>query len=265
MVNMSTFIAIASGKGGVGRTTLTFNLGVGMSLFGKNVVMLDLDLVMANMDVITGLLNPDVTLHDVLARNRSIEDCVYEIDHGIRVIPTGIHFETLRHINPKYISWNKILEEISEYGEIFLMDMPAGINSNIFEGLPENAEMIIITNSTMTSVADALKIRILSNELNLNIIGFVLNMWYEDGFLLSAKEIESILEIPMIGIIPYDREIDRSMALGKSVVEVNPSSPTSNAIMLLTAHLLGETYEPIEPDKEGILRRLRKFIGILPD
>jgi len=265
MVEMSKFIVIASGKGGVGRTTLTFNLGVGMSLFGKNVVMLDLDLVMANLDVITGLLNPDVTLHDVLARNRSIEECVYEIEHGIRVIPTGIHFETLRHINPKYISWDKILEEIGDYGDIFLMDMPAGINSNIFEGLPESAEMIIVTNSTMTSVADALKIRILANELNLNIIGFVLNMWYEDGFLLSAKEIESILEIPMIGIIPYDREIDRSMALGKSVVEVNPSSPTSNAIMLLTAHLLGETYKPIEPDKEGIIQRLRKFIGILPE
>lgn len=265
MVEMSKFIVIASGKGGVGRTTLTFNLGVGMSLFGKNVVMLDLDLVMANLDVITGLLNPDVTLHDVLARNRSIEECVYEIEHGIRVIPTGIHFETLRHINPKYISWDKILEEIGDYGDIFIMDMPAGINSNIFEGLPESAEMIIVTNSTMTSVADALKIRILANELNLNIIGFVLNMWYEDGFLLSAKEIESILEIPMIGIIPYDREIDRSMALGKSVVEVNPSSPTSNAIMLLTAHLLGETYKPIEPDKEGIIQRLRKFIGILPE
>ena len=265
MVEMSNFIAIASGKGGVGRTTLTFNLGVAMSLFGRDVVMLDLDLVMANMDVITGLLNPDVTLHDVLARNKSIDDCVYEIDHGIRVIPTGIHFETLRHINPKYISWNKILEEISEYGDIFLMDLPAGINSSIFEGLPEDSQMIIVTNSTMTSVADALKIRILSNELNIQIIGFVLNMWYDDGFLLSVNEIESILEVPMIGLIPYDREVERSMALGKSLVEINPSSPTSNAIMQLTAHLLGEEYNPIEPDKEGILNRLKKFIGILPD
>lgn len=262
---MSKFVAIASGKGGVGRTTLTYNLGVGMSLFGRNVVMLDLDLVMANMDVITGLLNPDVTLHDVLAKNKSIDDCVYEIEQGIRVIPTGIHFETLRHINPKYISWNKILEEIAEYGDIFLMDLPAGINSNIFEGLPENTEMIIVTNSTMTSVADALKIRILSNELNIQIIGFVLNMWYEDGFLLSVNEIESILEVPMIGIIPYDREVERSMALGKSVVEINPSSPTSNALMQLTAHLLGEEYKPIEPDKAGILNRLKKFIGMLPE
>jgi len=262
---MSTFIAIVSGKGGVGRTTLTFNLGVGMSLFGRNIVMLDLDLVMANMDIITDLLNPEVTLHDVLAKNRHIEDCVYEIKPGIRVIPTGIHFETLRYINPNYISWNKILEEISEYGDIFLMDIPAGINSSIFEGLPENVEMVIVTNSTMMSVADALKIRILSNELNISIIGFVLNMWYDDGFLLSVNEIESILEVPMIGIIPYDREVERSIALGKSIVEINPSSPTSNAIMQLTAHLLGEEYKPIEPDKEGILNRLKKFIGILPD
>jgi septum site-determining protein MinD len=145
------------------------------------------------------------------------------------------------------------------------MDLPAGINSNIFEGLPENVEMIIVTNSTMTSVADALKIRILSNELNIQIIGFVLNMWYEDGFLLSVNEIESILEVPMIGIIPYDREVERSMALGKSVTEINPSSPTSNALMQLTAHLLGEEYKPIEPDKAGILNRLKKFIGMLPD
>ena len=58
---MSRFIAFASGKGGVGRTSITFNLGVALSLFGEEVVMLDLDLVMANLDVITGLLNPDVT------------------------------------------------------------------------------------------------------------------------------------------------------------------------------------------------------------
>jgi septum site-determining protein MinD len=262
---MPRFVAIASGKGGVGRTTLTFNLGVAMSLFGEKIVMLDLDLVMANLDVITGLLNPDVTLHDVLVRDKSIEDCVYEIENGIRVIPTGIHFETLKHINPNYISWNKIIKEGANYGDIFLMDIPAGINSNVFDGLPEDTEILIITNSTMTSVADALKMRILFNELDINVLGFVLNMWYDDKFLLSPNEIEAILEIPIISIIPYDREMDRSLAMGRSVVEVNPSSPTSNAIMQLAADLLGETYESIQPDKQSILNRLKKFVGLLPE
>jgi septum site-determining protein MinD len=262
---MPRFVAIASGKGGVGRTTLTFNLGVAMSLFGEKIVMLDLDLVMANLDVITGLLNPDVTLHDVLVRDKSIEDCVYEIENGIRVIPTGIHFETLKHINPNYISWNKIIKEGANYGDIFLMDLPAGINSNVFDGLPEDTEILIITNSTMTSVADALKMRILFNELDINVLGFVLNMWYDDKFLLSPNEIEAILEIPIISIIPYDREMDRSLAMGRSVVEVNPSSPTSNAIMQLAADLLGETYESIQPDKQSILNRLKKFVGLLPE
>lgn len=228
---MSRFIAFASGKGGVGRTALTFNMGVSMSLFGEEVVMLDTDLVMANMDVITGLLNPEVTLHDVLIREKSIEDCVYEINQGVRVVPTGIHFETLKHINPNYISWNKIMNEVSDYGNVFLMDLPAGINSNIFEGLPEETELILVTNSTMASVADALKIRILFNELNIDIVGFVLNMWYDDKFLLSPTEIESILEVPLLGIVPYDREMERAMAMGRSIVELNPSSPTSNAVM----------------------------------
>ena len=262
---MPRFVAIASGKGGVGRTSLTFNLGVAMSLFGEKIVMLDLDLVMANLDVITGLLNPDVTLHDVLVRDKSIEDCVYEIENDIRVIPTGIHFETLKHINPNYISWNKIINEGANYGDVFLMDIPAGINTNIFEDLPEDTEILIITNSTMTSVADALKMRILFNELDINILGFVLNMWYDDKFLLSPNEIESILEIPIISIIPYDREMERSLAMGRSLVEVNPSSPTSNAIMQLAADLLGETYEAIQPDKQTILNRLKKFVGLLPE
>lgn len=259
---MSRFIAFASGKGGVGRTALTFNMGVSMSLFGEEVVMLDTDLVMANMDVITGLLNPEVTLHDVLIREKSIEDCVYEINQGVRVVPTGIHFETLKHINPNYISWNKIMNEVSDYGNVFLMDLPAGINSNIFEGLPEETELILVTNSTMASVADALKIRILFNELNIDIVGFVLNMWYDDKFLLSPTEIESILEVPIIGIVPYDREMERAMAMGRSIVELNPSSPTSNAVMQLAADMLGKPYRPIEPDKEGILRKLKKFVGI---
>ncbi len=262
---MPRFVAIASGKGGVGRTTLTFNLGVAMSLFGEKIVMLDLDLMMANLDVITGLLNPDVTLHDVLVRDKSIEDCVYEIENDIRVIPTGIHFETLKHINPNYISWNKIINEAADYGDVFLMDMPAGINSNIFDGIPEGSEVVIITNSTMTSVADALKMRILFNELDINILGFVLNMWYDDNFLLSPNEIESILEVQLISIIPYDREMDRSLAMGRSVVEINPASPISNAIMQLAADLLGKTYEPIQPDKQSILNRLKKFVGLLPE
>ena len=262
---MPRFVAIASGKGGVGRTTLTFNLGVAMSLFGEKIVMLDLDLVMANLDIITGLLNPDVTLHDVLVRDKSIEDCVYEIENDIRVIPTGIHFETLKHINPNYISWNKIITEGSNYGDIFLMDIPAGINSNVFDGFPEDTEILIITNSTMTSVADALKMRILFNELDIKVLGFVLNMWYDDKFLLSPNEIEAILEVPIISIIPYDREINRSLAMGRSVVEINPSSPTSNAIMQLAADLLGETYEAIQPDKQSILNRLKKFVGLLPE
>ena len=116
---MSRFIAIASGKGGVGRTTLTFNLGVLCPLLGEKVVMLDLDLVMANLDVITGLLNLDVTLHDVLLMDKSIEDCVYEIENDLRVIPTGIHFETMKHINPNYVSWDKIIQEGSDYGDYF--------------------------------------------------------------------------------------------------------------------------------------------------
>jgi septum site-determining protein MinD len=262
---MSKVIALASGKGGVGRTSLTFNLGVAMPMFGEEVVMVDLDLLMTNMDVITGLLNPDVTLLDVFMQGKPLEDCVYEISKGTMVVPTGMHFETLKSIKPDQIAWKSVIEEISGYGNIFLMDLPSGINTNIYEALPEETEAILVTNSTMLSVADTLKTRILFNELNINITGFVLNMWYDDKFLLSVNEIESILEVPMMATIPYDKEMDRSLALGRSLVEINPSSPTSNAIMQLAADLLGKKHKSNEPDKNRILQRLKKFVGLLPE
>jgi septum site-determining protein MinD len=117
----------------------------------------------------------------------------------------------------------------------------------------------------MPAVADALKIRILLNELNIEILGFILNMWYDDTFLLSVTEIESILEVPMISVISYDREMERSIALGSSVMELNPSSPISNEIMQLAADLVGKTYKPVQPDKEGVIERIKKFVGILPE
>jgi septum site-determining protein MinD len=59
--------------------------------------------------------------------------------------------------------------------------------------------------------------------------------------------------------------MDSCLALGRSIVEINPSSPTSNDIMQLAADLVGKRYTPIQPDKEGILNRLKKFVGILPE
>ncbi|MEN6329541.1 MAG: cell division protein, partial [Methanobacteriaceae archaeon] len=123
----------------------------------------------------------------------------------------------------------------------------------------------LLTNSTMPSVADALKIKILFSELDINVLGFVLNMWYDDKFLLSPNEIEAILEVPLMSTIPYDREMDRALALGRSVVEINNTSPTSNAIMQLAADILGKEYRPVEPDKRSILNRIKKFVGMLPE
>ena len=167
----------------------------------------------------------------------------------------------LKHINTKGIG--KIMQEVVKYGDICIVDMPPGIDAKDFSGLPEDVEMIIVTSSTMSSVADALKTRVLLEQLDIRILGFVLNMWHDDEFLLSVDEIASILEIPMICLIPYDREIERSMALGKAIVEINPSSATSDAIMQLAAHLIGEHYQPIEPDKKGIMTRLVKLIVFL--
>ena len=86
-------------------------------------------------------------------------------------------------------------------------------------------------------------------------------MWYDD-ILLSVTEIESILEVPMISVISYDREMERSIALGSSVMELNPSSPISNEIMQLAADLVGKLTNQSNLIKKELLSVLRSLLHI---
>lgn len=84
---MTRVIVVASGKGGVGKTTITANLGVALSTYGEETLVLDADVAMANLELILGMEGKSVTLHDVLSGDASIEDAIYEGPGGVKVVP----------------------------------------------------------------------------------------------------------------------------------------------------------------------------------
>jgi septum site-determining protein MinD len=251
---MTRVITIASGKGGVGKTTLTANLGVALSTYGENTIVLDADISMANLELILGMEGKSVTLHDVLAGEASIEEAIYEGPGGLKVVPAGISLEGLRNI--KLSRLEEALGKLIENTDILLIDAPAGLEKDALAAIAAAEELILVTTPEVPSISDTLKTKIIANKLGINIIGVVINREQHDRTFLTADEVETILEVPVIASVPEDPEVSRSAAFGEPIVIKNPTSPTSNSIMQLGAELIGENYEPIEPDKKGVIRRL---------
>ena len=251
---MTRVITVASGKGGVGKTTITANLGVALSTYGERVVVLDADIAMANLELILGMEGKSVTLHDVLAGNASIEDAVYEGPNGVRVVPAGISLEGLRNV--KLDRLEDALAYLIEDTDILLIDAPAGLEKDAVAALAAADELLLVTTPEVPSISDALKTKIVASKLDINIIGVVINREQYDKTFLSVEEVETILEVPVIAVIPDDPEVSRAAAFGEPIVIKNTKSPASNALIKLAAGLIGEEYQPIEPDKQGVIAKL---------
>lgn len=253
-MKMTRVITVGSGKGGVGKTTITANLGVALSTFGEETIVLDADVAMANLELVLGMEGKSVTLHDVLSGEAEIADAIYEGPGGVKIIPAGISLEGLRKIRLDRLE--EVLKSIIEVADILLIDAPAGLEKDALAALAAAQEMILVTTPEVPSISDALKTKIVASKLGVDIIGAVINRENNDKTFLNVDEIETILEVPVIAVIPDDPEVSRAAAFGEPIVVKNPKSPTSNAIMQLAADLLGEEYTPIEPDKQGIISKL---------
>lgn len=251
---MTRVISVASGKGGVGKTTITGNLGVALSTYGERTIVLDADVAMANLELILGMEGKSITLHDVLSGEASIEDAIYEGPGGVKVVPAGISLEGLRKI--KFDRLEDALEVLVDETDILLIDAPAGLEKDALAAIAAAQEMLLVTTPEVPSISDALKTKIIASKLGVDILGVVINREHHDKTFLTIDEIEAILEVPVIAVIPDDPEVSRAVAFGEPIIIKNPKSPTSNAIMQLAADMIGEEYQPIEPDKKNVIAKL---------
>ena len=137
---MKRVIVVASGKGGVGKTTITANLGVALSTFGEETLVLDADVAMANLELILGMEGKSVTLHDVLSGDASIEDAIYEGPGGLKVVPAGISLDGLRKI--KLDRLEDALETILQDTDILLIDAPAGLEKDALASIAAAQEIV---------------------------------------------------------------------------------------------------------------------------
>ena len=179
---------------------------------------------------------------------------MYDGPNGVRVVPAGISLEGLRNV--KLDRLEDALTYLIEDTDILLIDAPAGLEKDAVAALAAADELLLVTTPEVPSISDALKTKIVASKLDINIIGVVINREQYDKTFLSVDEVETILEVPVIAVIPDDPEVSRAAAFGEPIVIKNPKSPASNALMKLAADLIGEEYQPIEPDKQGVIAKL---------
>ncbi len=256
---MTRLIAIASGKGGVGKTTTTVNLGLALTQFHRNVIILDANLTTPNVGLHLGMATPDITLNDVMEGKASLVDAIYLHESGLRVIPAGLHLKYLKSSAPEKL-WDIVLDLFGS-SEAVLLDTPAGLERGAQAVLDAGEEVLIVTNPELPAVTDALKTIRVAYESGAYVLGVVVNKYRKDSAEMKLDEIEHMLDSPILATIPYDDEVRKSIKAKVPVVLRAPNSPASLAYKKLAADLFGIKYT-LPASGRPVVRILRKLFGL---
>ncbi|AEH36629.1 MinD/ParA family ATP-binding protein [Halopiger xanaduensis] len=235
-MSQETVYAIASGKGGVGKTTTTVNIGTALAQAGKRVAVVDVDLGMANLAGFVSL-NPDsTTLHDVLAGDAEIEDATYRLADNIVAVPSGTGLDEYAEASPEGLG-DVVAELRAAYDYVFL-DVGAGISHETVLPLGLADSVLVVSTPEPAAVQDSKKTIELTARAGGEVAGLVVTRTHPHSDI-SYEEIASRLEIPLLGTIPEDSAARESVYAGTPLVVYEPEGPAAIAYRTLAADLAG--------------------------
>lgn len=232
---MARVISFASGKGGTGKTMVVANLGVCMAKRGRRVIALDADLTMANLGLLFGL-EERFTLHDVLAGKAKAEEALHEVLPKLEVVQGGLSLKDIGQMRLERLKG--VVSRLSRRADYVLVDCPSGFEEDFTTALSVSSQVVLVINPDPLSVAEAMKVKKVAGRLHISPLGVVVNRVVGRDADLPLKEIEALLELPVLGTIPEDEEVARSLASGKPLVLQAPRSPASRALEKIAEALL---------------------------
>jgi flagellar biosynthesis protein FlhG len=259
-------ISVTSGKGGVGKTSITANLAVAFQKYNKKVLILDADLGLANMDIMLGL-NPRYTISNVLSGEKTLEEVIVPTPAGFKLLPAASGMQELTELDEtqKLFLLNE-LDALHEEFDIILIDTSAGISSNVMYFNFAAMERLVVLTNEPTSLTDAYAlIKVLTNKYNQKRFKVLINL-VQDGneadriFRSLSIAVDKYLQSPSldyIGWIPYDKMLPKAIRRQKPLLKTHPNTPASKSIMMLAEKILFHDEEPnFEGDIKFFWRRL---------
>jgi len=230
-------LAVASGKGGVGKTNISVNLSVALAARGNQVMLLDADLGMANIDVMLGL-HPTRNLSHVINGECSIRDILLTGPMGIKIVPASSGTEVMAGLTEaQHIGLIRAFSEIDENIDTLIIDTAAGISSSVVSFCKAAQEVLVVVCDEPASITDAYAmIKMLSREhgiLRFRVLANMANsaqegrMLYEKLSRVTGRFLDVTLSF--YGVLPFDQYLRKAVQKQKPVVEAFPRSRSAIA------------------------------------
>ena len=229
-------ITVASGKGGVGRTTIVANLGIALSSLGKETIIIDGSLATPDLALLFKLEKAVYTLNDVLAGEIMLADALHLGPKNVKVVPAAMTLEQIRKAHPEHLP--KVIQQVPKKTDFVLIDASCGLRRETVVAMRAGSEVLLVATPEITSISDAMKTRLVTEFLGLTPIGVVLNRVRGDEFELARDEIQAIMNIPVLAKIPEDEKVKQALRVGKPLLELSPRSPAARAIKELAKKIV---------------------------
>src|SRR6186713_2383954 len=234
-------IAVTGGKGGVGKTTVAVNLAASLASRGKQVMLLDGDLGLANVDVFLGL-TPRLTLADVIAGNCSLEEVVLDAPQGFKVVPAASGIAQLAELDTlTHLGLVRAFGDLSARLDFLVVDTAPGIAGSVLQFSQAAQQVLVVICDEPASLTDAYAlIKILSRDHGVNKFRVLVNQsrgrGQGQGLFQRFERVATrflTVELDYVGEIPEDPFLRRSIREQRPVVTAYPSAPASVALKTL--------------------------------
>lgn len=241
--HISRVITVTSGKGGVGKSSITVNLAIALSRLGKRVVILDADFGLANIEIMLGI-RPTYNLADLMFRGKSLSDIITEGPENIGFISGGSGIQELTNLTKDQIIYLiRKLVELDQIVDIVIIDTGAGISNSVLEFVAASSEILLVTTPEPTSITDAYALlKTLNRKIDFSedtAIKMIANRVTpdEDGKVIYDKlniVVTRFLTIKLeyLGNIPMDNSVSKAVMRQRPAIS---DYPNSNFAKLITS------------------------------
>ncbi|MBQ9927790.1 MAG: septum site-determining protein MinD [Lachnospiraceae bacterium] len=248
---MSEVIVVTSGKGGVGKTTTSANVGTGLAAMGKKVVLIDADIGLRNLDVVMGLENRIVyNLVDVVENKCRIKQAlIRDKRHPSLYLMPSAQTKDKTAVTPEQMV--KMINQLRESFDYIILDCPAGIEQGFKNAIAGADRALVVTTPEVSAIRDADRIIGLLEANEFKQIDLIINRLRQDmvrrGEMMSSSDVVDILSIPLIGIVPDDENVVIATNQGEPLVGNNTLA--GKAYQNICYRVVGKETPFIEFDK----------------
>jgi septum site-determining protein MinD len=235
---MSKTIGVLSIKGGVGKTSSVISLGDAISNLGKKVLLVDANFSAPNLGAHFKIIDPEKTLHEVLNRSSKIREAIQEIGN-FDLLPARIFNNSV--ISP--LDLKKKLKSLNNKYDVILIDSSPALNEESLAAMLASDEIIIVTTPDLPTLTSTLKIVKLVRQRGVPISGLIINKTHEKDFELSLTEIEDVVEVPVLAVVPYDINVLKASSKSIPPTSYKPNSKSSVEYKKLAGTLVGAKYK----------------------